>query len=228
MFKRANFKGAWGLKGPVVALVFYSCILFPAVHILFPQTQKWASVIYPAYFGLVIFFLLFVGRVTWSQLGFHKELWKNNLSLGGLTGLLVIALVPLLDFFIEVSGLDQTELFAGAELRQPEADSSLTLFIISTIFITVAEQGFLTGYVFQAMVRKIKPILAIYLAGLIFALAHFDFQLGSFLIGFITATFYSLNGSLVAPLVFQTACHCAGWLLTHHYPKVFTLLGFLF
>lgn len=231
MFERTNFKGTWGLKGPVVALAVYSCVLFPIVHILLPQAQKWTLYIYPAYFGLTVLFLVLIRQATWRQLGFHKGHWKQNVGVGSFAGALVIGIVPLLDFLIGVSGLDQTELFSGADQRLTETmeeKSSFLVFIAVTIPIALAEQGFLTGYVFQALIRKIKPALAVYLAGLIFMLVHFDLQLGMFFLGLITALFYCFNGSLVASLIFHIACHTAGWLLTYHYPKVFTLLGFLF
>lgn len=231
MFEKTNFKGTWGLKGPVGILAVYSCVLFPALHILFPQAQKWAPHIYPGYFGSAVLFLILIRHATWQQLGFHKEHWKQNLVLGCVAGVLVVGVVPLLDLLIDATGMGQTELFSGADQRLPEeseGNSSFIVFIIPMIFITLAEQGFLTGYVLQALIRKIKPALAVYLGGLIFALVHFDIQLGMFLLGLITASFYWLTGSLVAPLIFQTACHTAGWLLAHHYPKVFTLLGFLF
>ena len=228
MINANNFKGTWGLKGASIILAIYSCLLFPAFHILFPQWQQWIPLIYPTFFGGVLLLLVLTGRVTWLQLGFHNELWKSNLTLGGLAGLLVIALVPLFDFLIGISGLDQTELFSGADQRQVGENLSFIAFILPATLITTVEQGFFTGYVFQALVLKIKPVLAIYLAGLIFALVHFDFQLGTFLIGLLSASFYCLNGSLVAPLIFQIACHIGGWLLTHYYSKVYTLLGFLF
>lgn len=230
MFNKTGFKGAWGLKGPVISLSVYFCVLFPVLHILFSQAQQWASVVYPAYFGMVVIFLVFTRQATWQKLGFHKEHWKQNLSLGCLTGLLVVGSIPLLSLLIDTTGMGQTELFAGAEQRfthEPGADSSLIDFLMSAVFITLAEQGFLTGYVLQALIRKIKPVLAIYLGGLIFALVHFDLQLGMFLLGLTASSFYWLTGSLVAPLVFQISCHIASWLMTHHYPKVFTLLGFL-
>jgi len=231
MFKKTDFRGTWGLKGPIGILVVYSCVLFPALHILFPQAQKWAPAIYPAYFGMVIVFLVFTRYATWQQLGFHREHWKQNLILGCLAGGLVVGMVPLFDFLIDATGIGQTELFSGADQRlseEPEEGLSFIAFIVLTIFIALAEQGFLTGYVLQALIRKVKPALAVYLGGLIFALVHFDLQLGMFLLGLIASSFYLLTGSLVAPLIFQMACHTAGWLLVHHYPKVFTLLGFLF
>ena len=231
MFEQTDLKGTWGLKGPIGILAVYACLLFPALHILFPQAQKWASIIYPGYFGLAVLILILTGQTTLRQLGFHKEYWKQNLKMGGLSGILMVAMIPLLDFFIGVSGLGQAELFSGADQRlseEPDEGFSFIVFIIPVIFIALAEQVFLTGYVFQALIRKIKPVLAIYLGGLIFALVHFDLQLGMFLLGLIASSIYCFNGSLIAPLIFQISCHTAGWLLIHHYPKVYTLLGFLF
>lgn len=175
--------------------------------------------------------LIFTRYATWQQLGFHKEYWKQNLILGCLAGGLVVGAIPLFDLLIYATGIGQTELFSGADQRfsrEQEGDSSFIVFIVPTIFIVLAEQGVLTGYVLHALIRKSKPVLAVYLGGLIFALVHFDLQLGMFLLGLIASSFYLLTGSLVAPLIFQIACHTAGWLLTHHYPKVSTLLGFLF
>jgi membrane protease YdiL (CAAX protease family) len=143
----------------------------------------------------------------------------------------VVGSVPLLDLLIDATGMGQAELFSGAEHRlsqELEGNSSFVAFIVTAIFIALAEQGFLTGYFLQTLIRKSKPALAVYLGGLIFALVHFDLQLGMFLLGLIASSFYLLTGSLVAPLIFQIACHTAGWLLIHHHPKVFTLLGFLF
>lgn len=231
MLQRTDFTGDWGLNGPIGALLIYACVLFPTLHILFPQAQQWASLIYPVYFGSAVMLLVLTRQATWRKLGFHKENLKKNLALGGLAGIMVAGMVPLLELFIGVSGLDQAELFSGADQRVEQLSgegSSFAVFFISMILISLAEQGFLTGYVLQALIRKSKPALAVYLGGLIFTLVHFDFQLGMFLLGLITSSFYWVTGSLVAPLVFQIACHTAGWLLAHHYPKVFTLLGFLF
>ena len=231
MFKRTDFRGTWGLKGPVGILAVYSCLLFPSLHILFPQTQKWAFAIYPTYFGMAVLILVCMRFTTWQELGFHKEYLKQNLTLGCLAGGLVVGAIPMLDLLIDATGMGQTELFSGADQRfdqELEGNSSLIAFIVPAIFITLAEQFFLTGYVLQALIRRIKPALAVYLGGLLFALVHFDLQLGVFLLGLIASSFYWLTGSLVAPLIFQIACHTAGWMLVYHYPKVFTLLGFLF
>lgn len=231
MFKQTDFKGTWELQGPVGILAVYACVLFPTLHIAFPQAQKWASYIYPSYFGLTVLILMLTGHATLRQLGFHNEHWKQNLALGCLPGILVVGMVPLFDSLINATGMGQTELFSGADHRLSqglEGNSSFIIFIVPTVFIALAEQAFLTGYVLHALIRKSKPVLAVYLGGLIFALAHFDLQLGMFLLGLIASSFYLLTGSLVAPVIFQVACHTAGWLLTHYYSKVFTLLGFLF
>lgn len=231
MIKRSELIGTWGLKGPLGALAVYFCVFFPAIHLGFPTAQPWTHFIYPVYFGLGVLILILIRSVTWRQLGLHREHWKQNLFLGGGIGILVIQTVPLLDLFIGSSGLGQTDLFAGADrrvLELPEDSFSLAAYVGMVFFIPLAQQLFLTGYVLQALFRKTKPALAVYLGGLIFMLVHFDFQLGLFLLGLTASGFYFMTGSLVAPLVFQIACHSAGWLLIHHHPRVFTLLGFLF
>jgi len=227
MLKRSVFKGTWGLKGPVVTLA----LLFPLVFIIVPGSTRWAPYLYPTAYGLVILFLVLFKKATWEQLGLHHEHWKQNLMLGGLAGGLIIATVPLLDLLIEASGLGRTELFAGAEKRILDGSGntiSLVVYFGTITGMALAEQLFLTGYLLQALFRATKPSLAIYLGGVIFTLVHFDIQLGLFLLGLTASGLYFMTGSLIAPLTFQIACHTAGWLLTHHYPRVFTLLGFLF
>jgi membrane protease YdiL (CAAX protease family) len=227
MFKRTDFKGTWGLKGPVIILV----LLFPLVYLLIHNSTRWVPYLYPMPYGLVILFLVVFKRATWEQLGLHYEHWKQNLTLGVLAAGLIITAVPLLDMWIQASGMGQTELFAGAEKRSFDGSGNNISFVVYFGIVTgmaLAEQLFFTGYLLQALIRKSKPALAVYLGGLIFALVHYDLQLGMFLIGLIASLFYLLTGSLIAPLIFQIACHTAGWLLAHHHPKVFTLLGFLF
>ncbi|MCZ6541724.1 MAG: CPBP family intramembrane metalloprotease [Nitrospinae bacterium] len=227
MLKQSIFKGTWGLKGPVVTLA----LLFPLVYVTGLGLTRWAPYLYPTGSGLVILFLVLFKKATWEQLGMHREYWKQNLILGGLVGGLIIVAVPLLDLLIEASGMGRTELFTGAEKRFSDGSGNNISFGVHLAIvtgITLAEQLFLTGYLLQALLRKTKPSLAIYLGGIIFTLVHFDLELGLFILGLTASGFYFMTGSLIAPLIFQIACHTAGWLLTHHYPRVFTLLGFLF
>ncbi|NIQ00947.1 MAG: hypothetical protein GWM98_11460 [Nitrospinaceae bacterium] len=44
----------------------------------------------------------------------------------------------------------------------------------------------------------------------------------------IAAWFYYLTGSLLPGLLFQMSCALGGWLIFNLYPRLFTLLGFLF
>jgi len=227
ILKQTDFTGTWGLKGPLIALA----LLFPLGYVIIPDTTRWSSYLYPIPYGLMILYLVATKKATWKQLGAHHENWRQNLILGGLAGGMVAAAVPLLDLSIQGSGMGQTELFAGAERRYLEESDSQISFAAYFLIVTgiaLAEQLFFTGYLLQALIRKIKPALAIYLSGLIFAMVHLDLQLGVFLLGLIASSFYWLTGSLVAPLIFQIACHTASWLLDQHYPRVYTLLGFLF
>lgn len=227
MLKKTDFNGTWGLKGPVITLA----LLFPLVYFIAPDSIRQNPYLYSMPYGLVILFLIAFKKVTWKQLGLHSDHLKQNLMLGGWIGALILFSVPLLDLGIQASGMGQAELFAGAENRGPDGPDERISFIFYfgiMIGMTLADQLFFTGYLLQALFRKMNPALAVYLAGLIFTLAHYDFHLGMFLLGLIASSFYWITGSLAAPLIFQISCYTAGWLLTYHYPRVFTLLGFLF
>lgn len=180
------------------------------------------------FFTVVLLILIVTRKMTREQLGFHTEHLKQNLILGGVTGGLIIAAVPLLDWAIDVSGMGQAELFSGAARRiSGEAMNWISLAGF-TVFTSIAMQGFLTGYLFQGLLNTTRTVIAIYLMGLIFTLVHFDLQLGWFLLGLVSGSLFWVTGSLVSPLLIQIACHTAGWLLITHHPRVFTLLGFLF
>jgi membrane protease YdiL (CAAX protease family) len=226
MLKISDFRGNWGLKGPIISLI----LLYLLVHIATFLIPEIPDLSFAAY-GLVVLFLVLSNKATLKQLGLHCDHWKQNLVLGGIAGGLVLVTVPLMDLLIDVSGMGQSELFVGAANRDFDGageNKSLPVYLGLTVGIVLVEQLFLTGYLFQALLLKTKPALAIYLSGIIFTWVHNDLQLGLFLIGVITASFYLFTRSLVASLIFHFACYMGGWLLTYQHPRVFTLLGFLF
>ncbi|MDH5762551.1 MAG: CPBP family glutamic-type intramembrane protease [Nitrospinota bacterium] len=226
MLKASDSRGNWGLKGPVSSLILlYFLLHFAAFSI--PGLPDLSFVAY----GLVVLFLVVCKKAKWKQLGLHSDHWMQNLVLGGLAGGVVLASVPLMDWLIDVSGLGQSELFAGAENRDLDGSGevkSFPIYLGLTVTMVLAEQLFFTGYLIQSFLLKIKPALAIYLGGIIFTLVHNDFKLGLFLLGTLTATFYHFTRSLVPSLLFQLSCSISSWLLTYQHPRVFTLLGFLF
>jgi len=226
MIQKVEMTGRWSLKWPLIALGIYGGLLFPLTHLVFPGNRG-SIYLYPAYLVLVLSLLLLRHRGTWLDLGFRRDHVFLHLLLGIMPGVLVIATVPLLDLFIATSGLAETELFRGANQRSGSLDSNLYR-VIQILILPFLEQIFFFGFVTQSLIRKMKPASALYLGTLIFTLAHFDIELGMFFIGFAGAGFYFLTGTIYAGLAFQIACHTGGFVLMQFYPRVLTLLGFLF
>ncbi|MCH7623124.1 MAG: CPBP family intramembrane metalloprotease, partial [Nitrospinae bacterium] len=103
------------------------------------------------------------------------------------------------------------------------------LSLAAPIFLfPLLTQIFFTGLIFQGLSNKYNPALAIYGAGIIFTLGHFKLNLGIFFLGIITAFLFRLTGTLYASILFHTSCSLAGMLLLYIYPRLTTLLGFLF
>ena len=231
MIKRVPLTGSWGLKLPASLLALYVCAVFPIVHLGFRGILWLPQVLYPAFFAVSLLTLILAGKISFPQLGFNSRHLTQNCILGGISGGLVLASLPLLDALIDFSGLGQSEIFQGAENRlSAAAAETLTSFSMLGILVLVPiiEQGFFNGLLLQPLVKKIKPVAAVYLGGLIFALAHFDFHLGTFFIGLTTAGFFYWTGTLYASLIFQITCHIAGVCVLPYYPRVVTLVGFLF
>lgn len=220
----------WNLKGPVWSLAGYVCVVYPLVHLLFRDPHRFAGWVGSAYFGLVLLAMLATKKLTLSQLGFQRETWMRDGAIGLIPGLLIAGAVPLFDAFIEASGLDQTELFAGAENRAAALPSTETLALIvvgQVLVMPFIEQAYFTGYLLPALFRVVKPVTAVYLAAAVFALVHFELKLSLFLIGLICSGLFYGTGTLWASLTFQVGCALGGWMVAYFYPRVVTFLAFL-
>lgn len=231
MINRLMLTGSWGLKLPVSLLALYGCVVVPAVYLGFREISWLPQVTYFAFLAVSLLALILTRKTPLYPLGFDPRHLAQNCILGGLSGGLILAAPPLLDAFIDFSGMGQAEIFQGAENRLSIATTK-TLTSLSVlgglILVPILEQGFFNGLLLQPLIKKIKPVAAIYLGGLVFALAHFDFRLSTFFIGLTTAGFFYWTGTLYASLVFQILCHVTGTLVLQYYPRVVTLLGFLF
>lgn len=231
MINRLTLTGSWGLKLPVSLLALYACLVFPSVHLGFREIPWLPQATYFAFLAISLSALIFTGKTALYPLGFDPRHLAQNCLLGGLSGGLILASLPLLDAFIDFSGMGQAEIFQGAENRLSIATTK-TLTSLSVLggllLVPILEQGFFNGLLLQPLIKKIKPVAAIYLAGLVFTVAHFDFHLSTFFIGLTTAGFFYWTGTLYASIAFQIICHVTGTLVLQYYPRVVTLLSFLF
>ena len=231
MLKSAPLTGHWNLKLPALTVAGYILVLFPVLQIGLGNPRGVVSLALPTYCFLVVISLVLLKKLRWEQLGFRQEHWRQNLLLGVLSGLLILVPIPLLDGFITVSGLEESDLFAGAQHRAGGSSGTLWTPLATVgdlLLIPFFEQAFFTGFVFQALLKKYKPALAVYIAALVFVLLHFKFTISTFGIGMICSWFYLRTGNLLAPTLFHTAAQAGGFLLTLYYPRVVTFLGFLF
>ena len=220
-----------GFKFILTITLLYFLVVFPGIqfflrgHAWFPQYG------YVIYFAVIFAYVLGVKKVSLEELGFSRQHLGNHLLIGLILGSLIVSALPLMDILISVSGLDKNELLAETanqrtvnvweELHPLSLAAQILLFPLLT-------QIFFTGLIFQGLSKKYNPVLAIYGAGIIFTLGHFKLNLGIFFLGIISAFLFRLTGTLYASILFHTSCSLAGILLLYIYPRLTTLLGFLF
>lgn len=231
VIQKEDLKGSWGLSLPAVVLAIYFFLLYPAVKIFFPDAEGISKYVYPVYVAFVLIWLMGVRKVSLAELGVSNKNFRQNVLLGGGCGGLVILCLPMLDGLIDMTGMNELELFRDQQEISVDflkGGPDVVSLLASSLLIPFFKQIFFSGVLVQALLKKYKPVVAIYLAGILFTLAHFKLSLGTFLLGLIAAQFFYLTGTIIAPLLFHASCATAGILLRTHYTRLATLLYFLF
>ena len=139
--------------------------------------------------------------------------------------LLPVLTVVVLDALLVKTGMAETNLFVGAELRKPTNISELD-FLIEGFLSPIASQIFITGYILNVLTKK-KDLVAIPGNGIIYTLINFDFGLGYLGLGMISAGLVRLTGTLLPAIAFSTGCSLSKILILTTYPRVATVLVFL-
>lgn len=208
-------------------LAFYFLVLFPAVNLAFPGNlfiyEFWTVL----YFALVLVLALVLKRISPQQLGFNNI--GKTLAVGLLLGLLPVISVPLLDILLIKTGLSQSELFTGAELRVPAEigfNQSLSGNIFAALVIPFIDQVFVIGLVVNHLLKKQQTGQAIIGGGLLYTLLHFKPSLGNLFLGMISTGLLRSTGSIVAPILVHTGFAIAEVLIVFHYPRLTSLLVF--
>jgi len=143
---------------------------------------------------------------------------------------LVITLIPvltivILDALLVKTGVAETNLFFGAELRKPINLSRLD-FLIEGLLSPIASQLFITGYVLNTLIKR-KNLAAIPGNGIIYSLINFDFGVGYLGLGMISAGLVRIAGTLLPAIAFSIGCSIAKILILTTYPRITTILVFL-
>ena len=208
-------------------LVFYFLVLFPAINLAFTGNlfiyEFWPIL----YFAFILVLALALKRISPQQLGFNNI--GKTLAVGLLLGLLPVISVPLLDSLLIKTGLAQSELFTGAELRVTTEigfNQSLSGYIFAALVMTFIDQVFVMGLVVNHLLKKQQTGQAIIGGGLLYSLLHFKPSLGNLFLGMISTGLLRSTGSIVAPILVHTGFSIAEVLIIFHYPRLTSLLVF--
>jgi membrane protease YdiL (CAAX protease family) len=209
----------------------YFFVVFPGIqfflrgHAWFPQFG------YTIFFAGVFAYVYGIKKVPLKGMGFSRQQLGKHLMIGLALGSVVVSALPFLDFLVTFFGLDQHELFSEAA-NQRNSDDWKSIqpwkLAIAVLVIPPLTQFFYTGLIYANLSKKVDPILALFFGALIFSLGHFNLNLGLLFLGGITAFLYRLTGTLYASILFHMGCALAGLLLLYAYPRLITVLVFLF
>ena len=217
----------WSTRVTIPILIVYLFLILPGKNIYF-QTSPWVlNYIDTIYYLVIIFFAVY--KLNLKILGFSTKYFKNNLIMGFLSGGGVLFSLFILNFSIDLVGLADNALFTERPiLKNTIPIESIKEYSIIIIIDPLIEQVFFTGIIFQSIEKKISPILAIYSAGVIYTLAKYKLNLGAFFLGALTSFLFKQTKTIFAPIIFHASCATGGVLIKNTFPRLKTLLGFLF
>ena len=148
----------------------------------------------------------------------------SNIRLGLLVGIIPNLAIVTFDLLLLKSGLAENDLFLGAELRESQNFSILSLFL-NGIISPAINQIFITGYMLNIITKRND--LAISANGIIYATMSFNLGIGYLGLGMISAALLRFSGSLIPAIFFAIGCSTAKLLILTSFPRITTLLVFL-
>ena len=209
---------------------FLTLALFSYFFICFPLAQIYLkdSFFLKNHWPLIFFIstltcLFFTGRLNTLQLGLSNPN-PSNIRLGLLVGIIPNLAIVTFDLLLLKSGLAENDLFLGAELRESQSFSILSLFL-NGIISPAINQIFITGYMLNILVKRNN--LAISANGIIYSIMSFNCGIGYLGLGMISAALLRFSGSLIPTIFFAIGCSTAKLLILTFYPRVTTFLVFL-
>ena len=155
--------------------------------------------------------------------------WRA-LAIGFLLGVFPLISIPLLDIWLIKSGMSQTELLMGADLRNPKEikfGMSLSGNIFTVTIVTLIDQIFVVGLVINNLLKKKKIGESIIFGGLLYSLIHLKISLGSLALGMISTGLLRTTGSIITPIMVNLGFAIAGILIIFNYPRLISILVFL-
>lgn len=209
----------------------YFFVVLPGIQ-FFLRSHAWFPQFgYLIYFAGVFAYVCGVKKVPLKEMGFSRQQPGRHLMLGLALASVVVSALPFLDFLVTFFGLDRHELFSEAA-NQRNSDDWKSIqpwkLAIGVLVVPPLTQFFYTGLIYANLSKKVDSVLALFFGALIFSLGHFNLNPGLLLLGGITALLYRLTGTLYASILFHMGCALAYILLLYTYPRLITVLVFLF
>ncbi len=147
---------------------------------------------------------------------------------GLVPGSLLVGLLYLLSAGLAATGQDRLFLDAVTSPASDHSFRGLALFSARSLIESVLFQTLFTGFFIKFLLKTASPILAIYLAGGLFAVGSFSFDLSWFLLGLVSAGLFKVTGSLIGPVIFHCAASFSGLLIAGPLSNLIPFLVFLY
>jgi membrane protease YdiL (CAAX protease family) len=217
----------WSTRITIPILIIYLLIILPGKNIFFHTNLLVSNHIDTIYYFVIIAFAIY--KLKLKVLGFSTKYFKKNLITGFLSGGGVLLSLLIINFSIDLLGMASNAMFAEPpNVKNIILVNSIKEYSVIILIVPLIEQIFFTGIIFQSIAKIISPILAIYSSGVIYSLAKYKLNLGAFFLGALTSFLFKQTKTLYAPIIFHACCAAGGIVIKNFYPRLKTLLGFLF
>lgn len=226
--QKADIKGNASFKLSCVVLSLYFLIYLPFLKIILRGIPFFTEYGTTCFFAATTLYLRLSGKLAQKDSESSPSHIKRDLLIGLLPAVILILSVPLMDRVIALSGLGETALFEGARQRASSTEIDGLKEFVSILLIPAIDQLFFSGLITRSLLGKFTSVAAIYTSATIFTLAHMQLDFGTLALGLITAWMFATTKYLLAPILFHIGSAVAGTLLLHAYPRMITLLGFLY
>ncbi len=221
----------WPFKWVWISLAIYFCIYSPCIHVVFRELREFRQIADEVFFVITLSVLLVHNPNRFKTFMGERRLRIGDLAMGILAGILVILIVPIMDWGIRATGLNQKEFFLDSvnqALMERHPPRNLFRIFCETLFIPCLIQTFFTGFVFRSFLVRMKTLTAVYLGTLVFAVGQFDLDIGTLGLGAVSCGLWIKARHLVPALIFHISSVLAWMLFTQSYPRLAPLIIFLF
>jgi uncharacterized protein len=161
------------------------------------------------------------GQTTWTAIGFNRRRIGRDILRGLSYGALAFLVSALLQSFLDLVGIRQTQLRELSWIRDLDVTSFLAMFLVGAIGAPLAEELYFRGYVFAAYLREKGPVVAYLLSGLVFAGLHLNREalLPIFVLGIMLAWMYHRSNSIILPITAHAFNNGLAFLIFYFGPR---------